>query len=245
MSNIKRISILGIDFDCLTNAELFQQLQRDLKNQTRRFIVTANPEIVLYARQHPQYARIIKHANYVTADGTGIVIGSKILKRPLPERVTGFDTMKKLLHLANDRQKKVYFLGAKPEVLKTTLTVIKKNYPNLIIAGAHDGYFKTDQAITDSIQQTNPDIVFVALGFPKQEKFIYQSYSNSHAIWMGVGGSFDVLAGKVKRAPIFWQQHQIEWLYRLLQEPSRLPRMMALPKYLCLVLAEKFHLIKK
>lgn len=77
MSNIKRISILGIDFDCLTNAELFQQLQRDLKNQTRRFIVTANPEIVLYARQHPQYARIIKHANYVTADGTGIVIGSK------------------------------------------------------------------------------------------------------------------------------------------------------------------------
>lgn len=73
----------------------------------------------------------------------------------------------------------------------------------MIIAGAHDGYFKTDQAITDSIQQTNPDIVFVALGFPKQEKFIYQSYSNSHAIWMGVGGSFDVLAGKVKRAPIF------------------------------------------
>ncbi|KRM84257.1 WecB/TagA/CpsF family glycosyltransferase [Liquorilactobacillus vini] len=245
MSNIKRIPILGINFDCLTNAEFFQQLQHDLNKQVRRFIVTANPEIVLYARQHPQYAQIIKQADYVTADGTGIVIGSKLLKHPLPERVTGFDTMNQLLHLANEQHKKVYFLGAKPEVLKITLAVIQKNYPHLIIAGAHDGYFKTAQPIRKSIQQANPDIVFVALGFPKQETFIYQSYQNSHAIWMGVGGSFDVLAGKVKRAPIFWQQHQIEWLYRLLQEPSRLPRMMALPKYLCLILAKKFHLIKK
>lgn len=244
MTVLERVSILGIDFAKITNHELLESLKKDLTTKSTRFIVTANPEIVLYARKHPAYAKVIRQADYITADGIGIIIGSKILQRPLPERVTGFDTMKQLLAIAEKLQKSVYFLGAKADVLQAVLKAVKKNYPHLIIAGAQDGYFNQELPVAQAIQQTKPDIILVALGFPKQEIFIQKYYQNSQAIWIGVGGSFDVLAGKVKRAPLFWQKHHIEWLYRLIQEPTRLPRMMALPKYLLLVLAEKFHLIK-
>ena len=244
MTVLEKVPILGVDFAKITNHELLESLKKDLLAKNTRFIVTANPEIVLYARKHPAYAKVIQQADYITADGIGIIIGSRILQRPLPERVTGFDTMKQLLATAEKLQKSVYFLGAKADVLQAALKTVKKNYPHLIIAGARDGYFDQEVPIAKAIQQTKPDIILVALGFPKQETFIQKYYQDTPAIWMGVGGSFDVLAGKVKRAPLFWQKHHIEWLYRLIQEPTRLPRMMALPKYLLLVLAEKFHLIK-
>ena len=244
MTTLKKIPILGIDFTKITNHELLELLKKDLTAKNTRFIVTANPEIVLYARKHPAYAKVIRQADYITADGIGIIIGSRILKHPLPERVTGFDTLNQLLALAEKLQKSVYFLGAKVDVLQAALKAVKKNYPQLIIAGAQDGYFGQELLVAKAIQKVKPDIVLVALGFPKQELFIQKYYQSSQAIWMGVGGSFDVLAGKVKRAPFFWQKHHIEWLYRLIQEPTRLPRMIALPKYLLFVLAKKFHLIK-
>lgn len=244
MKQYEKINILGIQFSKLTNQQLLQQLTLDLQQKQRRFIVTANPEIVLYARKHPEYASVLRKADLITADGIGIVIGSNLLKNPLPERVTGFDTLKKLLKIAENQQKSVYFLGAKTDVLKAALKNIQQEYPNLPIAGYHDGYFKSAASIAQTIQQQKPDIVLVALGFPKQENFIDQYSIGSHGIWMGVGGSFDVIAGKVKRAPVFWQQHHLEWCYRLIQEPSRLPRMLALPKYLLLILGQKFKLLK-
>ncbi|MFT8727955.1 MAG: WecB/TagA/CpsF family glycosyltransferase [Liquorilactobacillus ghanensis] len=238
-----KINILGIQFSQLTNQQLIKQLTLDLEQQQCRFIVTANPEIVLYARKHFEYAAILKQADLITADGIGIVIGAKLLGQPLPERVTGFDTLQQLLKVAEKKQKSVYFLGARATVLNTALKNIQRQYPKLIIAGYHDGYYQSAAEIGQTIKQLQPDIVLVALGFPKQETFISQYAAGTHAIWMGVGGSFDVIAGKVKRAPLFWQKHHIEWCYRLLQEPSRLPRMLALPKYLLLVLGQKFHLV--
>ncbi|KRL34672.1 WecB/TagA/CpsF family glycosyltransferase [Liquorilactobacillus uvarum] len=233
------INILGTNFTKITNQELLNQLKKDSMLHENRFVVTANPEIVLFARQNKKYASILNTADYTTADGIGIIKGAKILGRPLPERVTGYDTLLSLLKFANEQKKRVFFLGAKPSVINKLIDRIKQNYPNLIIAGHHDGYFKDEASIVQKIKQTSPDFVFVALGFPKQEFFINQYRQSSQAIWMGVGGSFDVLAGITKRAPLFWQKHHIEWLYRLLQEPSRFGRMLALPKYLLLIFRAK------
>lgn len=236
----KLVNILGINFLSITNKQFVDQLKTDSNLHLNRFVVTANPEIVLAARKDKEYANIINSADYVVADGIGIIKGAKILKKPLPERVTGYDTMLSLLSWANQEHKKIYFLGAKPEVAQTLSSKIKETYPGIHIAGINDGYFKDDSYIVETIKNSNPDIIFVALGFPKQEFFINEHRHISDSIWMGVGGSFDVLAGYSKHAPIFWQKHHLEWFYRLLQEPQRIIRMMALPKYMLLIYRKKF-----
>lgn len=245
MSKPKEINVLGINFTNINNKELINQLKIDSHNHSNRFIVTANPEIVLYARDNPKYLSIIESADYTIADGIGIIKGAKILNTPLPERVTGFDTLLSLLTFANENKKSIYFLGAKSETLDKAIKKIKNDYPNLEIAGYHDGYFTDDSDIVTEIKHNKPDFVFVALGFPKQEFFISKYHNLSPSIWMGVGGSFDVLAGTVKRAPLFWQKHHIEWLFRLLQEPTRFFRMLALPKYLILIYLKKLGIDKK
>ncbi|MGX5377946.1 WecB/TagA/CpsF family glycosyltransferase [Ligilactobacillus sp. LYQ135] len=239
MQNTHKVNILGIDFLNITQKQLVARLIQDDLHHQNRFVVTANPEIVLAARKNPQYQTIINQADYVTADGIGIIKGAKILKKPLPERVTGYDTMLELLQYANQAHKKVYFLGAKEAVIQSMIPQIQKKYPNLIIAGYHHGYFKNAQPIIDEIKHVQPDFIFVALGFPRQDFFIAAHRQSVDAIWMGVGGSFDVLSGNIKRAPQFWIDHHIEWLYRLIQEPQRFKRMLALPKYLALVYLQK------
>ncbi|KRL02787.1 WecB/TagA/CpsF family glycosyltransferase [Liquorilactobacillus capillatus] len=240
-----QVDILGVKFTKITNHELLEQLKKDSLLHKNRFVVTANPEIVLFARQNPKYTSILNTADYTTADGIGIIKGARILNRPLPERVTGYDTLLALLSFANEQQKRVYFLGAQPTVITKMIAKIKRKYPKLIIAGYHDGYFRDEEAVAHDIRQAAPDFVFVALGFPKQEFFIDTYRHSSQAIWMGVGGSFDVLAGVTRRAPLFWQKHHLEWFYRLLQEPSRLGRMLALPHYLLLIFQTKFLNNKK
>lgn len=235
-----KVNILGIEFDNFTQKEFVNQLILDSQQGLNRFVVTANPEIVLSANHDPNYQQIINHADYVTADGIGIVKGAKILGTPLAERVTGFDTMLALLQYADQNQKKVYFLGGKPVVITALRNVIKEKYPHIVIAGMHNGYFNDEKPIVNEIQRVQPDFVFVALGFPKQDFFIAHYRSISNSIWMGVGGSFDVLTGNVKRASEFWINHHIEWLYRLIQEPTRFKRMLALPRYLICVYKQKF-----
>ena len=187
-----KINILGIEFDNFTQKGFVQQLTVDSQQHLNRFVVTANPEIVLAAKQDSQYQQIINHADYVTADGIGIVKGAQVLGIPLAERVTGFDTMQALLQYADQNQKKVYFLGGKPAVIAALRNVIKEKYPHLVVAGMHDGYFKDEEPVVHEIQQAHPDFVFVALGFPKQDFFIAHHRSVSNSIWMGVGCSFDV-----------------------------------------------------
>ena len=240
-THFKYVNILGINFDDLTLSELIAHLKDDSQHHRNRFIVTANPEIVLAAYHDFAYRQVINNADYVTADGIGIIKGAQILNDPLPGRVTGYDTFLKLLQYTNHYHKKVYFLGAKPQVLTQMISNIRSHYPHLRIVGAHDGYFNNEQLIITQIQQTQPDFIFVALGFPKQEFFIAHHRQIVNAIWMGVGGSFDVLSGTVKRAPQFWIDHHLEWLYRLLQEPSRFKRMLALPLYLILVYKQKIQ----
>ncbi|MHC9532224.1 WecB/TagA/CpsF family glycosyltransferase [Dellaglioa sp. L3N] len=244
-NNFKKTTILNIEFINTTNNAFLTQIEMDSLAHANRFIVTANPEIVLFARQHADYKEILTQADYITPDGIGIVKGSAILGTPMPERITGFDTLISLLKWADNQQKSIYLVGAAESVIQKVVKTISADYPNINLAGFHNGYFKDDQAIVDAIKKSQPDFIFVATGFPNQEKFIQRNRQVSDSIWMGVGGSFDVLAGTVNRAPQFWQNHHIEWLYRLFQEPSRFIRMLAIPHYLILIYKEKFFGHKK
>lgn len=240
MTKQSKVSILGIPFINTTQSAFEQTLQQRIDQQQNTFVVTANPEIVMYARNHPEYTKLIKGANFIVADGIGIVIGAKLLKTPIKERVTGYDLFESLLSWGNQHQKSAYFVGAKPAVIQKLREVVSRQFPDLVIAGTHDGYFDNDTQIVNDIRRTNPDMVFVATGYPKQEEFIERNRAVTNGLWMGIGGSFDVLTGTVKRAPVTWQKMHLEWLYRVMKEPARIGRLMVLPKYLLQILKQRF-----
>lgn len=239
--NDTKIDILNVKFNSVTKENMLNILTKRIEEEKRTFLVTANPEIVMYANSDSDYMQVIQKADYVIADGIGIIIGSKIIGQPLPERIPGFDLMQELLKKGNEANWSAYFLGAKKEVVETAVSNIRQQHPNLKIAGYHDGFFDWDSTIIqEEIKQAKPDLVFVALGLPRQENFIAHKLANiDKGLFIGVGGSFDVLAGTVKRAPVIWQKLNLEWFYRLLKQPSRWRRMLVLPQFLIRMLKIK------
>lgn len=231
--SFKTIDVLGIPFTCTNQSNFIFQLEKDLFENKATVVVTANPEIVMYAKTSPKFKSLLHNADYITADGIGIVKAAQFLGTPLPGRITGYDLLCNLLDVANQKNYSIYFLGAKEATLNLALKNIKKMYPNLLIAGSHHGYFEmSDSTIVENIKATHADFVFVALGFPRQEQWIASAQKIiGGGIFIGVGGSFDVLAGTVKRAPLIWQNLHLEWLYRLIKQPTRFKRMIALPKF--------------
>lgn len=197
-------------------------------------VVTANPEIVMAANKDPKFMKLItKNADLITPDGIGIVLGGKMLKKTLKERVTGYDLFTWLLQVGNLRKLRVYLIGAKPEVMRITKEKIARDYPGIELVGAEDGYFKDDlKTAAKRIEESNPDLVFAAIGFPRQEELIsILRQAQVPALMMGVGGSFDVFSGVVKRAPEAFQKTHLEWFYRLITNPTRFKRMLALPEF--------------
>lgn len=229
-----KITILGIPFDNMTRKEFLKQLYTRMEKNEKTFLVTANPEIVMYALENPSYYNLLMEADYIAPDGIGIVQASRKLATPIQERVPGFELMLGLLEIADIDQKRVYFIGGKEEIVNLTIKNVKEKWPNLIIAGHHHGYFDHDDPdMIKQVKDSNPDIVLVAFGFPRQEKWIKAYLSEADkGIAVGVGGSFDVLSGKTKRAPFVVQRLHIEWLYRLIKQPSRYKRMLALPYFI-------------
>lgn len=235
------VEIQNIRFTNCTMGGFLHVLEKRLTNGQKTFVVTANPEIVMYANKDREYFETLSKADYIVPDGIGVVIASKILKKPLQERVAGFDLMGNLLRLAEKRKLKVYLLGAKEKTIENAVKNIKLVHPQLQLVGYHHGYFDIDdETIAESIARLEPDIVFVALGFPKQELWIERYLHRFHkGLFMGVGGSFDVWAGEAKRAPRIWINFHLEWLYRLLQEPSRIKRMIVLPQFIFRVISQR------
>ncbi|WP_246942779.1 WecB/TagA/CpsF family glycosyltransferase [Bacillus pinisoli] len=229
----KKVNILGVPFIHASMEQFINQLHLHIINNEKVTVVTANPEIVMKAKEDSYYMTLLRNANYVTPDGIGIVKAAQLLGSPLPERVAGFDTMIELLKLGNIHNYNIYLLGAKEEVLEGAKQKIKKDYPNVNVVGSHNGFFDwTNEEIPNQIKSLEPDLVFVALGMPRQEEWIFSQIEKfEKGIFMGVGGSFDVLSGTVNRAPEIWQKLNIEWLYRLVKQPSRAVRMMALPRF--------------
>ena len=199
----------------------------------KTYVVTANAEIAMYAKENISYFNIITKADYIVPDGIGVVKGAKILKKEIKERVPGIELMVDLLKIANKFNQKVYFYGAKNEVIEKMIKGIKTDYPNINIVGYSNGYINDeDNKITDEIIKLKPDYVFVAKGAPLQDEWINKVIQKTDkGLFMGVGGSFDVLAGVVKRAPEIWQKLNLEWLYRIAGDPKRWKRSMALPKF--------------
>ncbi|MGM0830673.1 MAG: WecB/TagA/CpsF family glycosyltransferase [Bacillota bacterium] len=236
------VQILDIPFVNKTKDDIVNDLYNQyLKEEKKAFIVTANPEIVMHARTDTDYLYTLSKADYIIPDGIGVVIASRLKKQPLIERVPGFELMEELLALSNEHPIRVYIVGAKPEVLEKAVVNVKKKYPNLHLVGYHHGYFEDEnEEIIHEIQESEPDLILVALGFPRQEKWIKENMSRvQKGVFIGVGGSIDVLAGHVKRAPVIWQKVHLEWFYRLLQQPSRWRRMVVLPQFIFQVLKSR------
>lgn len=231
---VEKVDILTIPF-CNISFEAFTgELFDRMINEEKTFVVTANPEIVMYANEHDDYKQIITQADFIVPDGIGIIRAANSLGTPLQERVTGYDTTVRLFEKMNDAKRSVYILGGKEEVLQKAIENMTKTYPHVQIVGSHHGYFDwNDPTIVNEIQSTKPDLVLVALGFPRQEKWIHMHLPQvEKGIFIGVGGTIDVLAGAVERAPVFWQKVHLEWFYRLMKQPSRWKRMLAIPRFM-------------
>ncbi len=230
-----RVSILGVPVDRLTLQQAVETIRCAWRENRFLHVVTANAEMLYRCRQDQALQEIIKAAVLVSADGAGVVLASRILKCAVPQRVAGFDLMLACLQEAARTSLPLYFLGSRQSVLEQAAAKAREDYPGINIVGCHHGYFQEgeEEAILEEICQLRPALLLVAMGVPKQEKWIarYREKLPSCVV-IGVGGSFDVLAGKTRRAPLWMQRAGLEWFYRLLKEPSRLGRTAVLPLFL-------------
>jgi N-acetylglucosaminyldiphosphoundecaprenol N-acetyl-beta-D-mannosaminyltransferase len=239
---MRTVNILGAPVAKLNMEETLAFVETVLRKGAPGQIVTANAEILYKASRNPVYLSILRNAALVTPDGSGVLWASKYLGDPIGRRVTGVDLFQALLPLAAERQWKVYFLGAEQAVLDRMLHKIRGQYPELPIAGWRHGYFDRDEqdGLVKEIRDSRAQILFAAMGFPRQEEFIARHLeAMGVSVALGVGGSFDVLAGKVPRAPEWLAGRGLEWLYRLVREPRRLRRAGALPKFVFAVRKQK------
>ena len=235
-----RIDVLGVGFDNLTMAEAMAEGMRLVNSDGFHYVVTPNPEIVEVCRENPEAMTVVNGADLVLPDGIGVVKGAAMLGTPLKGRVPGIEFAAGLMAEMAKSGKTLYLLGAKPGVADLAAEKLKGNFPGLNIVGTHDGYFKEDGPIVEDIRKSGADVVFVCLGAPKQEFWMTKNGPASGAHLMcGLGGSLDVFAGVVERAPKFWCDHGLEWFYRLCKEPKRIGRMMKLPLFLMHVKQEK------
>ena len=243
MDGRKRTRILDVPIDMVSGSEAMERFISLMKSDKPGLIVTPNSEIVLNASKDPELKRIIEEADLIIPDGIGLVYASKILSKPLKERVTGIDFLSRVLAYLNEIGGAVFLLGGKPEVAGQASEKIKAEYPGLSVAGVHHGYFNASEetGIVEEINKSGAGFLCVAMGSPKQEQFIHKHKSAFTRVRaaMGVGGSLDVWAGTLKRAPEFYQKHGLEWLYRLIQEPSRYKRMLKLPVFMIKVIMSK------
>lgn len=204
----------------------YAMMKKNLKNNKKMFIVTANPETFMMSKNDDEMNKILTdNESILVPDGIGIVKATKMIGYEIEERITGIDIAEKLLEYGNELNKTIYLFGSKQEVIDSMHEVIKSNYPNLVIAGSSNGYVKDKDGVFKKIISKKPDIVLVALGIPAQEKIIYKHLNKfDKGIFVGVGGSFDVMSGHKKRAPKIFIKLNLEWLYRIVKEPKRIKR---------------------
>ena len=241
MKNIA--TILGVPVVPYTMEEAVAKLTGDTLAKKRNFVVTANAEIIMMAQEDSEYKELLSEtADLVLPDGAGTVWAGNYLGYRIPERVAGYDLYLRLLEEAAKKNIAVYFFGGKPGIAEAAAAEGKRRWPGLTVAGCRNGYFSAEEeaVIIENINRSGAAMLFAALGAPKQEKWLAKFREQlKPELLMGIGGSFDVLAGKVQRAPKWMQDARLEWLFRLLKQPSRFGRMLALPKFVFAVRREK------
>lgn len=225
-SSIKgRITLLNTPIDCLSMASTIAIIDRSIREKKRIKHIVVNAAKLVYMQTNKELFNSVVSSDIINADGQGVVLAARFLGTPLPERVAGIDLMEKLIELSNRRKYKIFFLGAKEFVVKKAVSIYGAKYSKDIVAGYRNGYFNQfeEEAVANQISLSNADILFVGISSPKKELFL-NKYSKVLKIplIMGVGGSFDVVAGLTKRAPLWMQKFSLEWLFRFLQEPQRM-----------------------
>lgn len=209
------------------SAQSFYEILSDnLKNNKKTFVVTANPETFMISEKNEDVRKMLLDKETVMVpDGIGVLKAGKKIGYNIEERITGIDIANELLKFGNEQKKSIYLFGSKQEVIDSMKKVIKEQYPNLKLVGTSNGYVTDKDKVFDEIVKLEPDIVLVALGIPLQEMLIYKHLNRfKKGIFVGVGGSFDVMSGMKKRAPKIFIKLNLEWLYRIMKEPKRLKR---------------------
>jgi len=237
-----RLTLLGTRVDLVTPAEALRLMRQFATDGDVHHIITLNPEFIMAARNDDAFRSVIEKADLVLPDGIGVIWASRLYGHPLRERVTGVDTVRALARFAAEHHLRPFLLGAAPGVAEEAARILQAENPGLEIAGTYVGSPRIDEedAIVSLVRAARPDFLFVAYGAPKQDLWIARNSERLHVpLSMGVGGTFDFIAGKAQRAPAWMQRAGIEWLHRLIQEPWRWRRMLALPRFALWVLIER------
>lgn len=222
-----RVEVLGAPIDPWTMAQTVEVTERVVVEGGFAHLIGINADKLLQMRDDPEMDAIVRRCEIVNADGASMVMAANKLGVAVPERVTGVDLMWELCKLAERKGYSVYLLGAKAEVVEKAVTVLELKYPTLSIAGFRDGYFKDNESdsVVSEVSSAHPDIVFVGITSPKKERLIERFRELGAAgAYVGVGGTFDVVSGNIPRAPMWMQRANLEWLFRMMQEPRRLVR---------------------
>lgn len=229
-----KVNILGVKVHKVTVADAVNKIMQFLNEDKMHSVFTPNSEIIMVAHKDEAFKDVLNKSDLLTADGIGVVYASRILKNPISERAAGFDIACELLERVKGTSYKLFLFGGKPGVAETAKEKIEEKYKGINICGCRNGYFKPEDeaGIIEEINSSGADILFVCLGAPKQEMWINDNRDKLKTrVALGIGGSLDVFAGTAMRAPEFYCKHGLEWFYRLMKQPSRAGRMLALPKF--------------
>jgi len=241
---VSRIEILGVGFDPLDLDGAVEKVTAFTALPGPHLVVTVNVEVVMLARRLPDLREILRRASLVVADGVGVVWGSCQLGTPLPGRVPGIDLAGRLCGEAARRQWRVYLLGGAPGVAAAAASRLREAYPGLTIAGSESGYFgpQDEPRVVEAIRGAAPTLLLAGLGAPRQERWLARHLGTlAVPVAMGVGGTLDVWAGRAPRAPRIWQTLGLEWCYRLLREPRRFGRQLAIPQFMAVIIATRLR----
>lgn len=234
--------MLGVGFDDLTRENAIELCKKLIDEHRAAYMATPNPEIVMAAWENGELMDALADADLVIPDGIGVVKAAKILGTPLKERLPGIEIGEAILKYLAESGKSAFLLGAKPGVAELAAEQIKKKYPGINICGTNDGYFKEDAPVVAKINAARPDFLMVCLGAPKQEIWMSRNAPMLDVgLMAGLGGSLDVFAGTVERAPKVWQELNLEWLYRCIKEPWRFKRIAKLPLFLVKAWAKRIR----
>ena len=245
LEEIRTSRVLGVRLHAATMEQAVELCRSALRSRTPMLIGVVNSAKLVAMRTDAELAQSLSAAQLVVADGMPIVWASRLLGDPLPERIAGIDLMLALLEMAAEERARVYLLGARPDVLRDCVDRIRRDYPGILVCGFRDGYYAdgAEAEVIEGIRACDPDLLFVGMPSPRKEVLLERMGGDTIAIRHGVGGSFDIIAGHVRRAPLAWQRRGFEWLYRLLQEPLRMWRryLFTNSAFLWLVLREMFR----
>ena len=228
-----KTDVLGVSYDNVTMEEALTLGRQLLEGEQAAYCVTPNAEMAYEALHDEAFRAVLNEASLVLPDGAGVVLGAKILKRPLKQKVAGIEFAQNFLSILEETGSRLFLLGSKPGVAELAAEKMLQKHPKLCICGMMDGYFKEDAQPIVRINEAKADVVYVCLGAPKQEWFMHRHRKELQVrLMVGLGGTLDGIAGTVKRAPKWMIKLQLEWLYRLIKQPSRFGRMLRLPKFI-------------